>query len=83
MAPTPGPDREATDQRILEAIRNSYAPAVGTSEVADKLGVERQTVDKHLRKLDERELVETKLIGQVRVWWLSDDGRKWLAEQDC
>ena len=80
MSPKPGPDREATDERILRAIRDAYAPAVGTSEIADELGVERQTVDRHLRDLSDEGYVNTKMIGQVRVWWLSDEGRKRLAE---
>ena len=80
MSPTPGPDREATDLRILRAIRDAYAPAVGTSEVAEELDLTRQAVDKHLRRLSEDGRVNTKKIGRVRVWWLSDDGRKWLAE---
>lgn len=81
MAPKPGPDREATDYRILRAIRDAYAPAVGTSEVADELGVRRQTVDKHLRKLVEEGYVNSKKIGRVRVWWLSDQGKKRLADE--
>jgi len=80
MSPKPGPDREATDERILRVIRDAYAPAVGTSEIAEELDVERQTVDKHLRNLSEDGYVNTKMIGQVRVWWLSDAGRKLLAE---
>lgn len=81
MGPSPGPDREATDMDILRAIRDAYAPAVGTSEIADVVGVERQTVDKHLRDLVEQGYVITKMIGQVRVWWLSDKGRKHLSNR--
>jgi len=82
MTDAPGPDREATDHKLLLAVRNAYAPAVGTSQVADELDVERQTADKHLRGLAERGLLNTKMIGQVRVWWLHDDGREWLAENE-
>lgn len=78
----PGPDREATDLKLLLAIRNAYAPAVGTSQIADELDVERQTADKHLRELADRGLLNTKMIGQVRVWWLHDNGREWLAEHE-
>lgn len=82
MPSKPGPEREATDERILRAIRDAYAPAVGTSEIAEKLGVQRQTVDKHLRSLAEEGLVNTKKIGRVRVWWLADEGRRRLAEEN-
>lgn len=81
MAPKPGPDREATDERILKAIRDAYPPAVGTSDIAEEIGVSRQTVDRHLRDLVEEGYVNTSKIGRVRAWWLSDEGRKILAEQ--
>jgi DNA-binding MarR family transcriptional regulator len=80
MSPKPGPDREATDERILRAIRDAYAPAVGTSEIAEELDVQRQTADRHLRSIADEGFVNTKKIGRVRVWWLSDKGRKLLAE---
>jgi len=81
MPEKPGPDREATDERILSAIQSSFAPAVGTTEVAERIGVARQTADKHLRELSENGLVNTKTIGQVRIWWLSDEGRRVLDNQ--
>ncbi|WP_435101140.1 winged helix-turn-helix domain-containing protein [Halarchaeum sp. P4] len=80
MPPKPGPDREVTDEQILTAIRNAYSPAVGTSDVAERVGAQRQTVDKHLRELAEEGLVETRMIGRVRVWWLSDDGRRYIDD---
>jgi|AntDeeMetagen681_2_1112603.scaffolds.fasta_scaffold18223_1 predicted transcriptional regulator len=82
MSSKPGPDREATDERILKAIRDAYAPAVGTSDIAEELDVSRQAVDRHLRNLAEEGDVNTSKIGQVRVWWLSDEGRKRLAEMN-
>jgi len=80
--PKPGPDRQATDEMILAAIRDHYSPAVGTSEVADRIGVKRQTADKHLRNLSDRNLVNTRKIGRVRVWWLSDEGRRYLDAEN-
>ena len=80
MGTKPGPDRKVGDEDILLAILRSYSPAVGTAEVAERVGVERQTADKYLRDLADRELVNTRKIGQVRVWWLSDDGRRCLDE---
>jgi predicted transcriptional regulator len=80
MGTRPGPDRTATDERILKAIRDAYSPAVGTTEVAERVGVERQTVDKHLRNLADDGLIETRMIGRVRVWWLSTEGKRFLDE---
>jgi len=81
MSPSPGPDREATDKEILSAIQSAYSPAVGTSDVAERIGVERQTADKYLRELEESGYVNTRMIGQVRVWWLDDEGRRLLDEK--
>mgnify|MGYP002338732209 CR=1 FL=1 len=77
----PGPDRQATNKQILREIRNHYSPAVGASEVADRIDVSRQTVDRHLRELADEGLVNTRKIGRVRVWWLSNDGRKRIDEK--
>lgn len=81
MSPKPGPDRTATDESILKAIKDAYSPAVGTSEVAERVGVERQTADRHLRRLDEEGLVNTRMTGQSRVWWLSDEGLRYLDDR--
>jgi len=80
MSPKPGPDREVTDEQFLSAVLQAYSPAVGTSDVAERVGVERQTADKYLRSLADEGLVNTRMIGQVRVWWLSDKGRKVLDD---
>lgn len=82
MPGTPGPNRQATTEGILHAIRDIYGPAAGTSEIAEKVGVSRQAVDKHLRELADEGLVNTRKIGQVRVWWLSDDGERMISDTD-
>jgi len=76
----PGPDRELDDIDVLGAIRDTYGPAVGTADVADELGVRRQTVDKYLRRLVDEGYVRTRKVGRSRVWWLSDEGELELAE---
>jgi predicted transcriptional regulator len=75
----PGPDPSISDEEVLRAIRDLYGPAVGTSEVANRLDVVTQTADKYLRRLHEEGLINTRKIGRVRVWWLSDDGEKQLT----
>ena len=76
----PGPDRKVTDVDVLTAIMTHYAPAVGTSDVADEVGISRQAVDKYLWDLEEDGLIRTRRVGQARVWWLTDDGKEWLYE---
>lgn len=73
-----GPPPEGDKADYLRAIRDAYPPALGTSDVADKIGVSRQTADRHLRNLVEEGLLATDMVGTVRVWWLTDDGRAFL-----
>lgn len=62
-----------TDADVIDAVREND-PA-GTSEVADHLGVARQSADQRLKKLAEAGRVHRKKIGAVAVWWLDDDER--------
>lgn len=77
--PTPGPDPSVTDEELLRAISDAYAPAQGTSYVADQVNIDRRVADNHLRRLWDEGLLESEMIGQVRVWWLTDDGRQYIA----
>jgi len=82
MSDKPGPDREVTDKEILEQLRKHYSPAMNASEIADEVDVSRQTVDKRLRNLEDDGLVNTRMVGRVRVWWLSDSGKRYLHDVD-
>lgn len=57
---------EHTDREVLEAVRK-HEPA-GTSEVATELGIERQSADYRLRKLEEAGKVSNKKIGRTLAW---------------
>jgi len=59
------------EDEILEAV-GEHSPAA-TSEVADAVGCTRQNADYRLRQLEERGLVESKKIGAVLVWTLTDE----------
>jgi len=59
------------EEEILEAV-GEHSPAA-TSEVADEVGCTRQNADYRLRQLEERGLVESKKIGAVLVWTLTDE----------
>lgn len=65
-----------SDEQVLRAIRDHYAPAVGTTDIADEVGLSRQAIDKRLRKFERNGLVETDKVGQSRIWWLSTAGKK-------
>lgn len=60
------------DTDVLAAVRN-HNPAA-TSEVADDLGIARQSADYRLRKLADEGRVRQKKIGASAVWTVVEDG---------
>lgn len=60
---------EHTDDEIIQAVRLNE-PA-GTQEVADELGIARQSVDYRLRKLLDQGRVEKQKIGNSLAWKVS------------
>jgi DNA-binding Lrp family transcriptional regulator len=77
-----------SDGEYLDAVRDN-APAA-TSEIAEVVGVARQSADYRLRKLAEEGNVTSKTIGNSLAWSLADgvgairdvdpDGGFWDAE---
>lgn len=63
--------QQHTDTDVLAAVR-AHEPA-GTSEVADELGIARQSADYRLRKLLEEGRVNKKQIGKSLIWFSADD----------
>ena len=59
---------EQSDEEILDAVRK-HEPA-GTSEVADELGIARQSADYRLRQLLEDGRVSKKKVGNSLVWFI-------------
>lgn len=72
-----GPERERdhqgrysrayTDEDLLNAV-TTHEPAA-TSEVAEELGVTRQSADQHLRRLADEGKIRKKKIGASLVWF--------------
>lgn len=71
-----GPDRQVDGETVLRVLSDAYPPALGTSDVSERIGVKRQTADNYLRDLWDEELVDSRMVGTVRVWWLTDKGRR-------
>jgi DNA-binding MarR family transcriptional regulator len=69
-----------SDQEILSAISEHYSPAVGTSDIADDVGVSRQAADRRLRSLQEDGLVEKYSAGRSIVWYLTDAGERYVED---
>lgn len=57
---------EYTDEEVIKAVR-ANEPA-GTKEVADELGIARQSADYRLRRLLDEERVLKKKVGNSLVW---------------
>lgn len=57
---------EHPDEAVLDAVRN-HEPA-GTKEVADELGIARQSADYRLRRLLDDGRVSKKKVGNSLVW---------------
>ena len=65
-----GPD-PVVDQHDLETkIKQCNRPFVTANDVADSLGVARQTAHKHLQRLhEEGNLNKRKVGGSAVIWW--------------
>ncbi len=59
-----------SDEEYLDAVRE-HEPA-GTSEAAEAVGVERQSADYRLRKLEEEKRVKSKMVGNSLVWMVAE-----------
>ena len=55
-----------TDEDFLEAVKKCQ-PA-STKEVADVVGCSRRNADVRLRRLEENNSVESKMVGNSLVW---------------
>lgn len=69
---------KTTDEEILAAIREHRAPAVGTKDIADAVGVSRQAADNRLRNLEADGLVNRYQAGRSLVWWVTPAGERFL-----
>jgi len=58
------------EREYLDAVRE-LEPA-GTSDVAERVGVERQSADYRLRKLEEAGKVRSKKVGNSLAWLIKD-----------
>ena len=66
-------EQQHTDEDVLAAVR-AHEPAA-TSEVADELGIARQSADYRLRKLRDGGRVSSKKIAASLVWFTTGDRR--------
>ena len=73
--PMPG---KTSDEEILRLIEDHYAPAVGVTDIAERLPVTRQAVYNRLQNLEADGLVESYKVSRDTVWFLTPAGRRYL-----
>jgi len=70
---TRGPKAQVTREKRLREIRQHENPFVTSSEMAESMGVQRQTAYKHLERLcDDGELEKEKVGGSAAIYWLPE-----------
>lgn len=73
-----GPDPAVTETEFLSAIATAYPPALSTTDIAERVDLSQPATSKHLERLQENNLVDSDKIGQARIWWITDEGRRQL-----
>ncbi|WP_436934979.1 winged helix-turn-helix transcriptional regulator [Halovenus marina] len=81
MADRPGPDPTVDPEEILRIIKLAYPPALGTADIADEIGISNQATARHLKRLQEDGHVDSRKVGQVRIWWITDEGERKIGSQ--
>jgi len=68
-----GPEAHVTGEKLLRKIREHDHPFVTSSEMAEELGVQRQTAYKHLERMSEHGTLEKKKVGgSAAIYWLPE-----------
>lgn len=69
-----------SDEQILNVFAASADPVLSAPEVAERLPIGETGTYKRLRKLRERDLLESKPVGQGVAWWLTDQGEAFVRD---
>lgn len=77
-----GREETVDDSEILRIFLESDDPALFTGEVADEIGFSNQGTLPRLRDLEQEGLLQSKSGGRILIWWITDDGRRYLQDTD-
>ena len=77
-----GREETVDDSEILQVFLETDDPALFTGEVADAIGFSNQGTLSRLHNLADQGLLESKDGGRTIVWWLTDEGRSFSAEDE-
>lgn len=71
-----GPPPKVSDEEILKLVVLSPDPIVTAGEIADKVDMTQQAVNKRLRNLSDEGLLNSRKVGSAaKVYWITEDGR--------
>lgn len=76
----PGPDPSVDDEEIVRTLVVAYKPVLGTSEIAEEIGLSRQATTRHLKRLEEEGMLVSDKVGPVTIWWPTDEGKRLLQK---
>jgi predicted ArsR family transcriptional regulator len=66
-------NQKVTDEELLAAFDDIEGPFVTAGELADRLPISRTAINKRLKDLQSRGVIESKKPTKTMVgWWLSD-----------
>jgi predicted transcriptional regulator len=74
-----GPPPADSDTKILRAVALRPAPFATAKEIEPELSVGYKQTRNRLKQLVDDGLMNVKDVGQTKVYWLSDTGRRQLA----
>jgi predicted ArsR family transcriptional regulator len=76
----PGPEASDKDVEILRRVALQPAPFVTVSDMVPDMSVGRRQTRNRLDQLVEDGLLNSRTVGTVNVYWLTDAGRQELAD---
>ena len=77
----PGPNPTVEPEEILRTLKLAYPPALGTSDIAEEIGISNQATQRHLKRLKDEGYVDTRKIGRARMWWITNEGERHIDNQ--
>lgn len=78
-----GAPQEVSDDELLAAVRTHKDPAVTASDIAERVGLTSQAVNKRLPRLVEQGYLRKKEVGAAAVvYWLTQAGRERVFSSD-
>jgi predicted ArsR family transcriptional regulator len=76
----PGPEPSDDNIKLLKLIRLREEPFATKTDLVDDMEVEARQTRNRLDDLVEEGLLKVDMVGTTKVYWLSDEGKRQLAD---